>query len=111
MPFLQSTVLIPAIPVARVNGQLNKFHSLFHEAASHEALCSVGAGVVILRLKPVELLDGIRLFRDIRDLRHGHLHAIGHLVVLYRRRNDIGIGASLSELVIDLTQKRQLILL
>ena len=76
------------IPTAMV--ELDEAHAAFGQTPGQQTIARIAAGLA--RLRAVHLKDGIGLLREIDELRHGGLHAVGHLVL---RDSSLDLGVAL----------------
>ena len=83
----QLGVLVPRVgglphAVGAHHGELDEADAALDEAAGHEALAPVGGGRRDGRVQAVEALGGLGLAREVDELGHRGLHAVGDLVVV-----------------------------
>jgi hypothetical protein len=77
------------IPAAHI--ELNETHAAFRQPPGEQAVGGECAGLADFR--SVEIERVFILVREIGQLRHGHLHAVGHLV-LGDARSHFGVEAA-----------------
>ena len=112
MIFLQATVGVPAVVAADPRaGQLDEAHALLHQSAGDETLHAERARRVVLGVEPIKFTRCLGLALDIDQLRHGRLHAVGHLVIRDGRLELVHLPQPIEHALIEFVQQSQLGLL
>ena len=112
VPLLQIAMLVPTVAATLRTGQLDKPHPPLHHPPRKQALRPKHPHLFIVRFQAVGTFRSGGLLRQIEELRHLRLHAVGQLLIHYRAFNRVrgprGAGLLIGKIAVERLGKVEL---